>query len=439
MSDGSFARNKLRYEAFSAWVKEMRDRLLHMNADHPAISTQVHPVLVTKEERAEKEDEKMDKLITAVKAMTDRFDGRNRTQGPNVQFGDPTPVDECRYCKILLSDNSGTIKESTVYAELKHKKFDDIHKTWLFERLNKYMLSANWCLLWLHATIEQRVAAIKHCGTNILCKICLAVPSRWNSGKTQCAGRHTIRKREGGAINQICMENDCESHFTICKEHRKENKKHPLKEKAEFWVKEKTARLGLEGVGMSCEIVMLLPDVSPELELGNVLLTETELEKVDDFLHNCSIASQYSVKTNQATEQEEHNTGLVEQRPSEQLLSKPMEIEDEPEKPTVLIAGQTWNEETLPEGVTMDKTRFLNENKNSISHEVIDRTEGTPVYLFIDLYGNNGTTVRTVFDSGAMVSVWLTSVIMEGKLNSWIDPTTKTSIKGVGEGDPEAS
>ena len=108
---------------------------------------------------------------------------------------------------------------------------------------------------------------------------------------------------------------------------------------------------------------------------------------MDDFLHNCSIASQYSVKTNQATEQEEHNTGVVEQRPSEQLLSKPMEIEDEPEKPTVLIAGQTWNEETLPEGVTMDKTRFLNENKTSISHEVIDRTEGTPVYLFIDLYG----------------------------------------------------
>ena len=123
--------------------ERVQDRLLHMNADHPAISTQVHPVLVTKDERAEKEDEKMDKLITAVKAMTDRFDGRNRTQGPNVQFGDPTPVDECRYCKILLSDNSGTIEESTVYAELKHKKFDDIHKTWLFERFNKYMLSAN--------------------------------------------------------------------------------------------------------------------------------------------------------------------------------------------------------------------------------------------------------------------------------------------------------
>ena len=33
-----------------------------------------------------------------------------------------------------------------------------------------------------------------------------------------------------------------------------------------------------------------------------------------------------------------------------------MEIEDAPEKTTVLIAGQTWDEEALPEGVTMDKT-----------------------------------------------------------------------------------
>ena len=137
---------------------------------------------------------------------------------------------------------------------LKNKKFDDIHKTWLFERFNKYMLSANWCLLWLHATIEQRVAAIKYCGTNIICKICLAVPSRWNSGKNQCAGRHTIRKREGGSINQISMENNCESHFTICKEHRKENKKHPLKERAEFWVKDKTTRLGLEGNQLHSEV-----------------------------------------------------------------------------------------------------------------------------------------------------------------------------------------
>ena len=138
----------MRYEAFSTWVKEMRDRLLHMNADHPAIITQVHPVLVAKEERTEKGDEKLDKLISAVKVMTERFDGRNSrtteyngrnwTEGPKFPLGEPIPVDECRYCKVLLNHRSGTIRESTVYAELKKHKFNDWHKTWFLERSNRH-------------------------------------------------------------------------------------------------------------------------------------------------------------------------------------------------------------------------------------------------------------------------------------------------------------
>ena len=432
LTDGSFERNKMRYEAFSTWVKEMRDRLLHMNADHPAIINQVHPVLITKEEIQDKGDEKLDELISAVKVMTERFEGRNTrtteytgrnwTEGAKYPLGDPIPVDECRYCKVLLNHRSGTIRESTVYAELKKHKFNEWHKTWFLERNNRHMLSANGCLLWLHATIEQRVAAIKDCGTNIICKTCLAVPSRWNSGKTQCAGLHSIRKKEVGKVTQICIGNNCETHFTICKNHRLENKKHPLTEKAEEWVKNQTISLDMKGVGLSQEIVMLLQNDSPAIEVGNVAYSESEQEKVDEFLHNCSIASQFSVKSYATKEQEDDNVGV-----------------DEKEETTVLMTEKTWDEKELPEGVTMDKTKFFNENKNSISHEIIDRTEGTPVYLFIDLHGNNDRTVRTVFDSGAMVSVWLTSVIREGKLNSWIDRSTNTSIRGMGEGARKAT
>ena len=70
---------------------------------------------------------------------------------------------------------------------------------------------------------------------------------------------------------------------------------------------------------------------------------------------------------------------------------------------------------------------------------MLDRTQGQAVYLYIDLYGNHGKSIRTVFDSGATVSLWLNQIIMEGSLETYIDSASPAAISGIGKNTTQAT
>ena len=68
----------------------------------------------------------------------------------------------------------------------------------------------------------------------------------------------------------------------------------------------------------------------------------------------------------------------------------------------------------------------------------MDHTQGQAVYLYIDLHGNNGKRIRTVFDSGATISLWLNEIITEGLMETRIDATSPAAISGIGSNQTPA-
>ena len=108
-------------------------------------------------------------------------------------------------------------------------------------------------------------------------------------------------------------------------------------------------------------------------------------------------------------------------------------------KATVLINNELWEESELPDCVTLDKNKFLEQNAPAHPTDMVDRTQGQAVYLYIDLYGNHGKSIRTVFDSGATVSLWLNQTIMEGSLNTYIDSASPAAISGIGQNTTQAT
>ena len=105
---------------------------------------------------------------------------------------------------------------------------------------------------------------------------------------------------------------------------------------------------------------------------------------------------------------------------------------------TVTIDGKIWTENDLPNCVTLNKDKFLERNTPAHPSDLMDRTQRQAVYLYIDLYGLNDRRVRTVFDSGATISLWLNEVVTDGLLEARIDPATPAAVSGIGNGSAPA-
>ena len=105
---------------------------------------------------------------------------------------------------------------------------------------------------------------------------------------------------------------------------------------------------------------------------------------------------------------------------------------------TVMIAGQPWNKGELPATVTTDKNKFLADLKATGHAAAIDKTSVVLVYLFLDMHGENNRPVCVVFDTGASISLWLSSAIKDGRLRAWLDEANPTTLTGVEAGHTQA-
>ena len=72
-----------------------------------------------------------------------------------------------------------------------------------------------------------------------------------------------------------------------------------------------------------------------------------------------------------------------------------------------MIEGQPWDREMLPDTVTTDRTEFMNGLRENGHTAIVDHTSGAPVYLFLDMHGENNHPVRVIFDTGASISLCL--------------------------------
>ena len=104
---------------------------------------------------------------------------------------------------------------------------------------------------------------------------------------------------------------------------------------------------------------------------------------------------------------------------------------------TVLL-NQQRDRSDLPDCVTYSKEKFYKENNPDHPEDIVDRTQGQSIYLYLDLHGHKGQSVRVVFDSGATVSLWLEQTIRDGLLTTWIDRDSPAAIAGIGNNTTRA-
>ena len=84
----------------------------------------------------------------------------------------------------------------------------------------------------------------------------------------------------------------------------------------------------------------------------------------------------------------------------------------------VIINEKVRTEDDLPDCVTINKGKSLQENAPAHPSDLMDHTQGQAVCLYIDLYGFNNKQVHTVFDSGAATSFRLTEFPKTGKFET---------------------
>ena len=105
---------------------------------------------------------------------------------------------------------------------------------------------------------------------------------------------------------------------------------------------------------------------------------------------------------------------------------------------TACMNNKIYDKHNLPDCVSITEEEFIARNTPAVPSDLIDRTRGKAVYLYIDLWGNNGKSIRTVFDSGATVSLWLNQVIENGLLESKIDVDSEAVVNGIGQNKTKA-
>ena len=94
-----------------------------------------------------------------------------------------------------------------------------------------------------------------------------------------------------------------------------------------------------------------------------------------------------------------------------------------------ILLNQQRDESDLPECVTYSKEKFYRENNSVHPEDIVDRTQGQSIYLYLDLHGHKGQNAPIVFDSGATVSLWMEQTIMDGVLTAWIDRDSQQQLQ----------
>ena len=115
-----------------------------------------------------------------------------------------------------------------------------------------------------------------------------------------------------------------------------------------------------------------------------------------------AIAYTISALSNKKHELEPINATTIFQVCQQQLSSSPPQIPQAVvtglSEASVLINKKIWGESELPDCVTLDKAEFIKRNTPAHPSDLVDRTQGQAVYLYIDLHGNKGQSIRTVFE-----------------------------------------
>ena len=113
---------------------------------------------------------------------------------------------------------------------------------------------------------------------------------------------------------------------------------------------------------------------------------------------------------------EENIPITIDRKPSTLDRYLPEDVRNGLSKATIMIAGQPCDREMLPDTVTTDRTKFMDGLKANGHTAVVDHTSGPPVYLFLDMHGENDHPVRVIFDTGASISLWTASAVKDGRL-----------------------
>ena len=453
---------KTRHQAFSTWVRETRSKLLIWDVETQA-TTKVHQAMVgtlvepaaTTPQLSASAEAKIQQISNQVQTLGSHVSillarpapppiHQSQTNVPRNNGHAPHPnqaespaakLKNCRYC-ILLSHNTNWASTSiaTATTTLTNQDFNHTHYQFTTRDQTKYILPPNGCLQWILAPMETRIQAVST--TPSVCSVCLSVPQAWNDTKTQCKVTHGIKRRRDGRANAVCMKEGCHYNFLVCKEHKELNKNHPFGLKATSWIQDRNRAFPvLAEAGTPGEFALLTS--SSAMPTYNTT-TFTDAAKI------AFAAIAYTVKALSKRKPEIEPIGattifpVCQQQLSSSSPQLPQAVVSGLSEASVLINNRLWKESELPDCVTLDRNKFLKNNAPAHPSDLVDRTQGQAVYLYIDLYGNNGKSIRTVFDSGATISLWLNQIVLEGLLETRIDSASPAAISGIGQNTTQA-
>ena len=450
LTDSSLDTNTRRYKQFEEWVTTTLESVLYMNADAAPVASH-HPVLATQPSTTQAGEESAVRLLAEqVKVLTDqvqRMDINGRHPGSTGQSQrrehggggwdnrgasnrEVQTATHCRYCTAVMASRHSADKAANAIQQM---GFREIHDIWVDGNSNRERVSAQGCLQWVSLTVIQRREVIHGMSQKTFCSICLAQPDKWNSIGTKCAGRHAIRRPSNRPWpGQICMKEECENHFTICKEHMKDNQAHPKLENARQWMDGRMLKPKLSGLGLTNDIVMLLPELVVNQTIEGDVVSQGSSEEFHDIhvAGHCTVASgpegHSAIFEAEAVEHKEEGLSTMEV-----LATKvPSELGDRLAEAVMMV---TNGQNGLPPCVTTDWDGFLATNQSNDTH-LVEQREGDAVLIYLDLYGNNNRSIRVVFDGGATVCLWIQDTIFSGKINAYVDPKSSRSLEGVGGG-----
>ena len=423
---------KKMYLAFSDWVKETMASLQAWDVE-TQVSTTVHQSLIGISTTP-------DPTVLMTTSQGAAAHPQHAPVIPNQQTSKagadsvPQQITSCPYCKALSLNSDWNASEAS--TELKSiAGFDSTHKQFLMKG-QRYILPASGCLQFLLASPEIRRAAVQ---SSEICPTCLGSP-RQKSSTGACKKKHAIAKRTDGRPNAICLENGCDFHHLICLDHRDQNKEHPHTQKGNDFLSEfhdKYPHLKTQGVPQQIALMTTYLDdddeVVPRREVAPLSAAATK--SMDTMITTAQQLASKSLSrdTNEAT----IFTLCPQNKPRVVEHAQPVLFVKQPE-PNIKVKGRLWTEQELPECVTLCKQTFLSRNAPAHPADIIDRTRGPAVYLYIDLWAIGDRSIRTVFDSGATVSLWSEDVIMDGKLETRIDSDNPAAISGIGNANTKA-
>ena len=295
----------------------------------------------------------------------------------------------------------------------------------------RYILPATGCLQFLLASTEIRRAAVQ---SSEVCPTCLGSP-RQKLPTGGCKKKHAIMRRTDGRHNALCLNNGCDSHHLICLQHKEENKEHPHTARSNNFLEEihqKYPQLKDKGIPQQFALMTTqhddIYDVGPLSAIGTA-----SMETLATTAQHLAEKSQNSNTINEAT----IFTLCPRNEPQVTEQAQTVLLVDQPQA-EIEVNGKVWTENDLPDCVTMNKQKFLTRNAPAHPADVIDRTRGPAVYLYIDLWAIGDRSIRTVFDSGATVSLWSEDVILSGMLETRIDSNNPAAVSGIGNANTKA-